>query len=163
MTPQIAPGTPALLRIEIANEGPSTVVAPGASFAITNQLQGLADATISAVSDEGCRITGATTLTCDSLSLATADRRTFFVTVQTPPGAPSHSTFTSCATLTALSGVSDPTPENNGPACAAVQLVAQGADLHVTRFVEPSTFVRAGERFTVTTLVDNLGPDPARP
>ena len=161
LTSQIAPGTPALLRLEVANNGPSHVVAPGAAFTLTNQIQGLADATISAVSGGECQITAAATFTCPDLHLQAGERRSFFVTVQTPSTAPMPSHFTSCATLTAHTGFSDPALDDNGPACTTVQLVAQGADLRVTRFVEPSNFVRAGERFTVTTLVDNLGPTPA--
>lgn len=161
LTPQIAPGAPALLHIEVANNGPSHVVAPGAAFTLTNQIGGLADATISAVSGGECQITAAATFTCPDLHLQAGERRPFFVTVQTPSTAPMPSHFTSCATLSAHTGFSDPVLDDNGPACTTVQLVAQGADLRVTRFVEPSNFVRAGERFTVTTLVDNLGPTPA--
>ncbi|MBX3010884.1 MAG: DUF11 domain-containing protein [Caldilineaceae bacterium] len=162
LTPSLAPGTPALIRIEVENAGPSHVVAPGASFGITNQIDGVAGISISAVSGSDCSITGATTFTCDDLQLAAGDRRTIFVTVQTPTTVPTQSTFTSCATLSALHGVTDPATANNGPSCTAVQLVDQGANLRLTRFVEPSNFVRAGERFTVTTLVDNLGPNPAQ-
>ena len=41
-------------------------------------------------------------------------------------------------------------------------LIQDAADLKITKFASPHTGVRAGEQFTYTILVDNLGPSTAR-
>ena len=128
---------------------------------ITNQIQGLVDAEISAVGGDACSRTAPESVTCSDLTLQKGDRRTFFVTVQTPEEAPPNSAFDSCASVANLAGVTDPDASENGPACTQVRIVERGADVRVTKFVEPSSFVRAGETFTFTTLVDNLGPTAA--
>ena len=161
LTPVVAPSSAALLRIEVSNAGPSAVTAPNASFAVTHQIQGLPNGVISAIGGAGCQITAPAAVTCVPLTLAKGERRVIFITVQTPEAATPNSVFTSCAAIVQMTGVTDGNLTQNGPVCTQVQLVERGADLRVTKFVQPSSFVRAGEIFTFTTLVDNLGPTAA--
>ncbi|MCB0215853.1 MAG: DUF11 domain-containing protein, partial [Chloroflexi bacterium] len=64
------------------------------------------------------------------------------------------------ACLAEIGGVIDPNPNNN---CATdTDLVKDLADLRISKYVEPVGSVRAGDTFTYTIFVDNLGPSTAR-
>ena len=64
------------------------------------------------------------------------------------------------ACITDTGVLSDPDLTNN---CATdTDLVKDLADLRVSKYVEPEGMVRAGDIFTYTIFVDNLGPSAAR-
>ena len=60
---------------------------------------------------------------------------------------------------TVVSDTPDPNMENN--TAITTLSVTNDADLRIVKFSSPTNEVRAGEQFTYTIIVDNLGPNPA--
>ncbi|MCB0216578.1 MAG: DUF11 domain-containing protein, partial [Chloroflexi bacterium] len=64
------------------------------------------------------------------------------------------------AEVSVTSATGDPNLQNNSDEASC--FVQDLADLKVTKLVEPTTTVRAGDTFTYTIFVDNFGPSAAR-
>jgi len=81
------------------------------------------------------------------------------VTQGSPTGDGSFS-ITNTATVTSTNAAADPDLSDN--TVTELTFVGERADLVVTKFVEPTNTIRAGEIFVYTIWVDNLGPSAAR-
>jgi len=106
---------------------------------------------------------GADQLFCPLPDIAPGSSRSFQVQVRVPADAVTN-TLDGTLVLTNSVEVSaetvDPEPLNNQ--VVANTFVRDLADLRVVKLSLPNTTVRAGEVFTYTILVDNLGPSHAR-
>ncbi len=101
----------------------------------------------------GCTETGGT-LVCALGSLAVGATRTLEVYARVRPEALPDTTAINTAVI--ASPASDPDLSNN--TATAATLIQGLADLRVVQYTQPGGSVQAGEHFTYTIIVDNLGP-----
>jgi uncharacterized repeat protein (TIGR01451 family) len=109
------------------------------------------------VDTDSCVEGPAGTLTCSLGDMPAGATETFDIWVLLDYDLVQDSTLVNTATVD--SQTEDPNLENNTD--TADTYVLGSADLRITKYVSPHTPVRAGEQFTYTIIVDNLGPSRA--
>lgn len=154
--PAIA-GETLIYSLDITNDGPDTAEAVVVQDELPEQ------ATFLTSSPDVCVETDEDVLLCDLGDLADGESVTVDIevlldadTVSEEPAGPKG--ITNTATVS-TSGSVDPNPDND--TASASTIVNDLADLLVTKSADPAQ-VDAGEEFTFTIFVDNLGPSDAR-
>ncbi len=153
MTPEdvVIAGEELVCRITVTNLGPFsgsgtvTDVLPGA-------LRYLADT-------GGCSVAGQT-VTCPVASLGIGQTRVIDLKLQARPDAVVNEPDGAIAIENVATLSPDINPANNE--ARAPIFIQEAADLQILKLVKPDTRVRAGELFTYTIYVENLGPSWAR-
>jgi len=146
-------GEPLFYTVTVTNNGP----ADATNVVVTDTLP--PEATYISDTDT-CVEAPAGTLTCSLGSIANGSSKSFTIMVNVASDAMANgaSTLTNQASVSAENA--DPNPANDS--ITLVTLLVDLADLKVTKISEPHTTVQAGETFTYTIFVDNLGPSVAR-
>jgi uncharacterized repeat protein (TIGR01451 family) len=135
--------------LSVTNDGPSDAPAVVMTDTLPASLTYEMD-------NAGCVLiaTGPDVLRCSLGGLPVTGSRTVTVWARVSPAATPGAEPVN--TATAASAAADPDPADN-TATAAVRVQGQ-ADLRLALFGNPAGTVRAGERLTYTSIVDNLGP-----
>ncbi|MCB9177357.1 MAG: DUF11 domain-containing protein [Caldilineae bacterium] len=153
-------GNEVVYRVGVYNSGPDTAINATATITLPVGVAYLADT-------DSCTPAGGgaapTILTCDLGDIERFEFVEFLIKTRVDPGLvraePTGTTvITAEASVTSLSIDANLTNNFDEDSCFVQDL----ADLKITKIVEPHTGVQAGEQFTYTILVDNLGPSSSR-
>ena len=145
-------GRPLLVRVQVQNIDGADITADTNFYTFGSGLTAL---------DGGgqwanCTFTASPpSVTCEGLTFETEDTFEHFLILDVPPDYTGNENARDIELFYQHTD-GDTLDSNHG-----IQVVAE-ADLRVNKFVEPEGTVQAGETFTYTTYVDNLGPSVAR-
>ena len=162
MAEEVGPNQLAFFHVEVFNDGPSDIISPTSSFVLTDVMVG--PAKIVAVSSAFCQIGNPNdpgNITCSGLELDKGDKFDIWITVRANVDALPGQIITNTAAIASITGFVDPNLGNNSDTASIPVIVADEADLQVTKFVKPDGQVIAGKPFTYTVFVDNWGFSPA--
>ncbi|MBM4467094.1 MAG: DUF11 domain-containing protein, partial [Chloroflexi bacterium] len=143
------PGTLLTYEVTVRNNGPDFAPNVVVTDVLPTEVTYLDDT-------DSCVENPVGTLVCSLGDLAAYSSRTFSINVLVDPAA----TGTITNTVTVDSDASD--SNNTNDTFQLATALSPLADLKITKVSKPDTHVRAGEFFTYTIFVDNLGPSYAR-
>jgi uncharacterized repeat protein (TIGR01451 family) len=136
-------------NVSVYNQGPdpATNVVVSGTLPATPTLTYLGD---DLVAPQGCDVSSAPSISCSLGDLAVGEYRNFVIKTRISPDAvKSEADGTQVISFTLGTAVE-------------TTFVQDEADLRLSKFVEPATTIRAGDTFTYTVYVDNLGPSWSR-
>jgi len=161
-------GRPLYYTLTVTNEGPNTAT----GVTVVDDLPlGLTfiDVTQGGTSSPACNLSAGTgpngedQLTCLVDDLGVGDSRSFEIKTSVPAGfVRAEADGTRVVENRAVVDTYAEDPDLGNNIANERTLVEDRADLRVIKLVEPHTTVRAGDTFTYTIYVDNLGPSSAR-
>ncbi|MCP4643759.1 MAG: DUF11 domain-containing protein [bacterium] len=155
-TPEsVVAGEELIYDVTVTNNGPSTALDVVVADTFPPEVTYL--------SDTGGGSYDGSVLTCDVGDIAPGENRTFQIKMLVAAGvvaedADGSMTINNTAEVT--SATADPFLANN--TYTEATFVEEQADLIITKVSAPVTHVQAGEEFTYTVYVENLGPSYAR-
>ncbi|MFQ5343513.1 MAG: hypothetical protein ACE5F6_18395, partial [Anaerolineae bacterium] len=147
------PGEPLTYEITVNNNGTGRATDVVVTDTLPSEVQYIVDTA-------GCDTTNLPVLACALGDMVGGTSKSFEIKVDVN----SNAMATGALTITNTAVVDSLTPDRNleNNTVSLVTLLQDSADLRVVKMSKPDTSVRAGDLFTYTIFVDNLGPSHAR-